>query len=70
MFAGMSANHDARQIDLASAEGRHLRAIWSRSGKRLIIDVFREVNSPEQIELTPEQVRELGEFLLESGSDS
>jgi hypothetical protein len=49
-------------IDLADDEGGELNAIWSRSGKRLIVTVDRRGHHA-QIELTHEQVDELARFL-------
>jgi hypothetical protein len=54
---------DARQvINLTDEDGGKLNAIWSRSGKRLILTVDRR-SEHAQIELTAAQVDELAHFL-------
>ncbi len=65
----MNAQHERPLIHLVGDDDRKLHATWSRSGKRLIVSVYRDVNSPIQIELTESQVSELGQFLLESRED-
>jgi hypothetical protein len=57
--------HDAPRITLDDADGRRLYAVWSRSGKRLGVSVSTETwRDFQQMELRPEQVQELIEFLV------
>ena len=49
-------------IRLADDEGGELDAIWSRSGKRLIVTVQRR-GAYAQVELRPEQVAALARYL-------
>ena len=60
---------DARvAIVLDDDEDGCLHAVWSRSGKRLIVTATtRRWTEPRQVELRPDQVRQLIEFLCESG---
>jgi hypothetical protein len=49
-------------IAMDDDEGRHIHATWSRSGKRLIVTVTT-TQAHAQVELKPEQVEALAEFL-------
>jgi hypothetical protein len=51
-------------IRLADDEGGELYAIWSRSGKRLVVTVDRG-GQYGQVELRPEQVVELARYLTD-----
>jgi hypothetical protein len=48
-------------IVLGDDEGGQLHATWSQSGSRLLVTVDRR-GGHAQVELRPEQVRELGAF--------
>ena len=52
-------------ITLEDDESRRLNATWSRSRKRLIVTVTT-TQSHAQVELRPDQVEALAEFLSES----
>ena len=55
------------RITLDDADGRRLHAVWSRSGKRLGVSVSTVTwRDFEQMELRPDQVQELIDFLLET----
>jgi hypothetical protein len=56
----------ALQID--DGQSNRLHAVWSRSGKHLILSVAArgKWDSASQVELTPEQVGKLRDFLAES----
>jgi hypothetical protein len=58
-------------IQLDDGERNRLHAVWSRSGKRLIVTVAPRGKSHEagQVELDHEQVRELQAFLAETLRD-
>jgi hypothetical protein len=49
-------------IAIDDDEGRRLHATWSRSGKRLVVTVTT-TQAHAQVELRPEQVEALAEFL-------
>jgi hypothetical protein len=51
-------------IELDDDEGGRLSAVWSRSGRHLIVTVNRR-GTWAQVELRPEQVDDLVEFLAE-----
>ena len=51
-------------ITLNGAEGDQLNAIWSRSGRRLIVTV-RKRDQWAQVELRPDQVDTFARFLAE-----
>jgi hypothetical protein len=56
-------------FQLDDADGNRLHAIWSRSGRRLIISLFSQrggFESKGQAELTHDQVEQLSAFLAES----
>jgi hypothetical protein len=55
---------ERRPITIEDDENRRLHATWSRSGKRLIVTVTT-TQAHAQVELTPEQVEGLAEFLSE-----
>jgi hypothetical protein len=56
-----------RPITIDDDENRRLHAIWSRSGKRLIVTATTPSWSEyRQVELRPEQVEELIQFLTET----
>ena len=58
---------ERRSITIDDDESRRLDATWSRSGKRLIVTVTTKTwKDPRQIELRPEQVEALIEFLAET----
>ena len=63
------AQNDRPTIVLDDDEGRRFHATWSRSGKRLIVTVFKSGHSDahQQVELRPEQADLLQEFLGQSG---
>ena len=50
-------------IRLDDDERKFLSAVWSRSGKRVIVSVGRSWDEAGQIELTPEQAERLAAFL-------
>jgi hypothetical protein len=60
-----------RTITLDDPSGLRLDAVWSRSGARLGLSIMK-LNPPGQdyvqIELRPEQVEALGDFLVETAS--
>jgi hypothetical protein len=55
---------DREAIAFDDDEGGHLHAVWSRSGKRLIVTVNRR-DGWAQVELRPEQVDRLARFLAD-----
>jgi hypothetical protein len=58
---------ERRPITLDDDESRRLHAIWSRSGKRLIVTATTPSWSEyHQVELRPEQVEELIRFLTDT----
>ena len=57
------ADDERAWIRLTDGDGKSLYAIWSRSGKRLIVTAESKTR---QVELTPDQVLELAEFLRQS----
>ena len=61
------ATKDAPAIQLEDEESNTLNAVWSRSGKHLIVSVAprRDWDRSGQIKLTPEQVESLYRFLAE-----
>jgi hypothetical protein len=64
---------DTARVTLDDADGRRLHAVWSRSGKRLGVSVLAG-HGYHQMELRPDQVQKLVDFLVEtnpaSGSSS
>lgn len=56
---------DRPTIQFDDDEGGHLDAIWSRSGRCLIVTV-RKRDAWAQVELRPEQVNDLAGFLAAS----
>jgi hypothetical protein len=56
------ASEERPTIRLADDEGGEFYAIWSRSGKRLIVTVDRR-GQHAQVELRPDQVAELARYL-------
>jgi hypothetical protein len=61
------ARKDQPVIQLDDGESNRLHAVWSGSGKRLIVSVAPRARWDEatQVELTPEQVESLRSFLAE-----
>ena len=58
-------------FELLDAENNRLHAAWSRTGKRLILSVFRGRWEPMgQAELKPDQVEQLAAFLAESSIEA
>ncbi|HEV7804512.1 MAG TPA: hypothetical protein VGO80_01720 [Solirubrobacteraceae bacterium] len=57
------AAREYHAIELDDDEGGRLNAIWSGSGKRLIVTVARR-GARAQVELRPEQVDALAAFLV------
>ena len=54
-------------IELDDDEDGRVHAVWSRSGKHLIIHRHtRQRSEPMQVELRPDQVSQVIEFLSES----
>jgi hypothetical protein len=54
-------------LQLDDDENRRLHAVWSRSGKRLIVTATTQQWGEErQVELRPEQVTTLIQFLSET----
>lgn len=54
-------------IEFDDGEDSRLHAVWSRCGKHLIITATaRRWSEPRQVELRPDQVKQLIEFLSES----
>jgi hypothetical protein len=51
-------------VELHDDEGGRLNAVWSRSGKRLIVTVHRR-GEWAQVELRPNQVEDLAAFMSE-----
>jgi hypothetical protein len=60
------ARQQRRVMQFDDLEGNHLHAVWSRSGKRLIVTVTGRAG---QIELEPEQAQELRQFLSDTVSE-
>ena len=55
---------DRRPITIDDDENRRLHAVWSRSGKRLIVTVTTHTwREAHQVELRSDQVETLIEFL-------
>ena len=63
----MGEPDDQPAIQLDDGESNRLHAVWSRSRKHLIVSVAPRANwgSAGQVELTPEQVATLRDFLAE-----
>jgi hypothetical protein len=59
------AKHERRRVRLADAEGNLFDAVWSRSGKRLIVSVAPRGSwdGAIQVELTPEQLTAVRQFI-------
>jgi hypothetical protein len=59
------ARIDRSAITLDDDETRRIHATWSRSGKRLILSIHKTgwSDAYQQVQLRPEQVEELREFL-------
>jgi hypothetical protein len=58
---------DRRVITLDDGDHGRFYAVWSRSGKRLIVTVWNPLSSEHrQIELLPEQVETLIQYLTET----
>jgi hypothetical protein len=55
---------ERKAVELRDDEGGSLNAVWSRSGRRLIVTVNRR-GEWAQVELRREQVDELVSFLAE-----
>jgi len=53
---------DRKTIQFEDDEGGRFDAVWSRSGKRLIVTLKRR-GQWAQVELRPEQVEDLARFL-------
>jgi len=63
----MPTTPERRPITLDDDENRRFHAIWSRSGKRLIVSVSTTMwSESRQVELRPEQVEALVAFLTET----
>jgi hypothetical protein len=64
----MAKPDDQPAIQLDDGEGNRLHAVWSRSGKRLIVSVAArgKWDAAGQVELTSDQVAALRDFLAES----
>ena len=62
------AEHDYRGTVLTDEEKNRLEAVWSRSGKRLIVSLYKTqpFDALSQIEVRPDQVQELIDFLTET----
>jgi hypothetical protein len=60
---------DQPTLQLDDAEGNRIHAVWSKSGKHLIVSVAAngDWTSASQVELTPEQVARLRDFLADGG---
>jgi hypothetical protein len=56
------------RLSLDDSDGWRLEAVWSRSGKRLGVSVSKP-GDYRQMELTPDQVRELIDFLAQTLPD-
>ena len=58
---------ERRSITIDDDENDRLHAAWSRSGKRLFVSVSgHNYETPRSIELRPEQVEQLVQFLTET----
>ncbi len=57
---------EQRALAIEDDEGRTLHLTWSRSGKRLVLTATMPRHDPRQVELRPEQVEELIDFLRET----
>jgi len=53
---------DREAIQFEDGEGGRFHAVWSRSGKRLIVTVTKR-GERAQVELRPEQVKDFARFL-------
>lgn len=64
----MMATHERSGIRLEDGEGNLFDAVWSRSGKRLIVSVapHGSWDRAGQVELTPEQITSLRQFIDET----
>jgi Tol biopolymer transport system component len=64
----MSKPDGQAALQLDDAEGNRAHAVWSRSGKHLIMSVAAGGNwgSASQVKLTQEQVAKLQDFLAEN----
>lgn len=64
----MAKSDDQPGIQLADRQSNRLHAVWSRSGKRLIVSVVArgEWEAAGQVELTSDQVATLRDFLAKS----
>jgi hypothetical protein len=60
-----------RVIEFDDSGGHRLHAVWSRSGKRLMVSVADGPgwDSAGQVELEPEQVEALRQFLAETAGE-
>ena len=65
----MRKDSERLALRLDDDERKFLHAIWSRSGKRVIVSVGRSWDEAGQVELTPEQAKRLAAF-LEAGPDA
>jgi hypothetical protein len=63
----MKKEHGPR-FTLTDPDGWHVQAVWSRSGKRLGLSMFKDSDF-WQVELTPDQVKDLIRFLTQTTPD-
>jgi hypothetical protein len=63
----MATPDDQAALELDDAENNRIHAVWSRSGKHLIVSVASAGNwqSASQVTLTRDQVARLRDFLAE-----
>jgi hypothetical protein len=59
------AKRDRESVWLDGDEGDRLHAVWSRSGKRLIVTIWKR-GYPTQIELPPAELDKLTRFVVKS----
>jgi hypothetical protein len=64
----MGKKHERRDLRIEDAEGNLFDAVWSRSGKHLIVTVAPrgDWDRAGQIELSPEQLASVRQFIDET----
>jgi hypothetical protein len=65
----MARDAERPALHIQGDERKFVNAIWSRSGKRVILSAGRSWDTAGQVELTPEQAEELARFLAAGPGD-